>query len=100
MPTYVYEILKKNGDGTGKTFEYVQSMKDEALKIHPDTGQPVRRIIQPPNIAGNWSPLKSKSKLSNDNLERLGFTKYERKGKGYMERTAGKAGPKSISAED
>jgi hypothetical protein len=99
MPTYVYEVLKKNGEGTGRLFEYVQSMKDEALKVHPDTGEPVRRIIQPPNIAGNWSPLKTKGKLSNENLERLGFTKYERKGKGYMERTAGKAGPKCITGE-
>jgi hypothetical protein len=50
-------------------------------------------------IAGNWSPLKTKGKLSNSNLERLGFTKYEKKGKGYMERTAGKGGPRSIGAE-
>ena len=46
------------------------------------------------------SPLKTKGTLSNKNLERLGFTKYERKGKGYMERVAGKAGPRSISADD
>jgi|SRR6185503_5294379 len=100
MPTYVYEILTRDGKGTGKTFEYVQSMRDVALEKHPDTGQPVRRVIQPPNIAGNWSPLKNKDKLSNKNLERLGFTKYEKKGKGYMERTAGKKGPRSISSDD
>lgn len=100
MPTYVYEILDKKGEGTGKTFEIVQSIKEEALKKHPETGQPVRRIPQAPMIAGNWSGLKGKGKLSNQNLERLGFTKYERKGKGYMERVAGKEGPKSISAED
>lgn len=100
MPTYVYEILTAAGDPTGKTFEHIQSMKDDACTRHPETGEPVRRVIQVPNIAGNWSPLKAKGKLSNDNLERLGFTKYERKGKGYMERTAGKAGPKSISSDD
>ena len=44
--------------------------------------------------------MKSKSKLSNKNLERMGFTKYERKGKGYMERTAGKFGPKSLGGDD
>lgn len=99
MPTYVYEILDKKGEGTGRTFEWVQSMRDEALTKHPETGEPVRRVPQAPMIAGNWSPLKTKGKLSNSNLERLGFTKYERKGKGYMERTAGKAGPRSISAD-
>lgn len=100
MPIYVYEILDKKGEPTGKTFEIVQSMKDEALKKHPQTGEPVRRAIVVPNIAGKWSDMKGKSALSNKNLERLGFTKYERKGKGYMERTAGREGPSSISSED
>jgi predicted nucleic acid-binding Zn ribbon protein len=100
MPTYVYEILDKKGEPTGRTFDYVQSMKDSPLSKHPETGEPVRRAIVAPAIAGKMSPLKSKSTLSNKNLERLGFTKYERKGKGYMERTAGTQGPKSLSAED
>ncbi len=100
MPTYVYELLDKRGEPTGQTFERVQSMKDEPLTKHPETGAPCRRAIVAPNIAGTFSPLKTKGQLSNKNLERLGFTKYERKGKGYMERTAGTQGPKSISADD
>ncbi|MBC7772502.1 MAG: FmdB family transcriptional regulator [Pyrinomonadaceae bacterium] len=100
MPIYVYETLDKKGGGTGKTFELVQSMKDEALTKHPETGEPVRRVVQVPNIAGKWSDMKGKSALSNQNLERMGFTKYERKGKGYMERVAGKEGPKSIGLDD
>ena len=103
MPTYLYEILSGKGDKaepTGETFEIVQMMKDAPLTKHPETGKPCRRAIVAPAIAGKWSPTKEKSTLSNKNLERLGFTKYERKGKGYMERVAGKAGPKSISAED
>ena len=100
MPTYVYEVLDRKGQPTGKTFEHVQSMKEAALTKHPETGEPVRRAIVAPNIAGKWSPLKDKSMLSNKNLERLGFTKYERKGKGYMERTAGKEGPPSVSLDD
>lgn len=100
MPTYVYELLDKRGEPTGETFEHVQSMKEAALTAHPVTGAPCRRAIVAPAIASNASPLKTKSMLSNKNLERLGFTKYERKGKGYMERTAGKEGPRSISADD
>ena len=100
MPTYVYELLDKKGEPTGETFEHVASMKDAALTKQPETRKPCRRAIVAPNIAGNWSPLKAKSTLSNKNLERLGFTKYERKGKGYMERVAGKEGPSSISADD
>lgn len=100
MPIYVYEVLDKQGKPTGDTFEIVQSMKDETLTKHPETGAPVRRAIVVPNIAGKWSDMKGKSALSNKNLERMGFTKYERKGKGYMERVAGKEGPSSINADD
>ena len=100
MPTYVYEVLDKKGKPTGETFEVVQSMKEDALTKQPQTGAPVRRAIVAPNIAGNWSDMKSKSKLSNKNLERMGFTKYERKGKGYMERTAGNFGPQTLGGDD
>ncbi len=100
MPTYVYDLLDSRGQPTGRQFEHVQSMKDAPLTRHPETGQPCRRAIVAPAIASNASPIKSKGMLSNRNLERLGFTKYEKKGKGYMERTAGREGPRSISAED
>src|ERR1041384_5213417 len=100
MPTYVYEVLDKKGKATGETFEIVQSMKEDALTTHPKTGQPVRRAIVAPNIAGNWSDMKAKGKLRNKNLERMGFTKYARKGTGYMERVAGKFGPKSLAADE
>jgi hypothetical protein len=96
MPTYLYEVLDAKGVPTGETFEIVQSIKDKALTKQPKTGKPCRRAIVAPAIAGKWSDIKGKSALSNKNLERLGFTKYERKGEGYMERVAGKAGPKSL----
>lgn len=99
MPTYVYEILGKDDKPTGRTFEIVQSMKDDALTKDPTTGEPCRRAIVSPAIAGKWSPVKEKNTLSNKNLERLGFTKYERKGNGYMERTAGKQGPRTLRAD-
>lgn len=41
MATYIYETTK----GRRRTFEIQQSMKDKALTLHPETGQPVRRII-------------------------------------------------------
>jgi predicted nucleic acid-binding Zn ribbon protein len=99
MPVYVYEILDKKGQPTGETFEYVQSMKEDALTKHPKTGAPVRRAVLAPNIAGKWSSSRGKGLLSNKNLERMGFTKYERKGKGYMERTAGQFGPQTLGGD-
>jgi predicted nucleic acid-binding Zn ribbon protein len=98
MPTYVYELLDKQGNPTGQTFETAHSMKQPALTKHPETGQPCRRAVVAPAIAGAMSPL-STSRLSNKNLERLGFTKYERRGDGYMERTAGKHGPRELHAD-
>src|SRR5262245_15230002 len=97
MPTYVYQILTRTGRPTGRTVEIVQSIKEEALSRHPETGEPIRRAIVAPTLGLGMS--KAKARLSNKNLERLGFTKYERKGKGYMEKTAGKHGPKGLAAD-
>lgn len=97
MPTYVYEYLDDAGEGLGEYVEVVQPMTADALTKHD--GRPVHRVPQMPNIAGKWSDIKGKSQLSNDNLERLGFTKYEKRGDGYMERTAGKHGPRELHAD-
>jgi len=98
MPTYVYEYLDENGEGTGESFELVQSISDDALTEHE--GRPVHRVPQAPNIAGKWSDIKSKGQLSNSNLERLGFTKYQKNSDGGMSRVAGKEGPKTIRPLD
>lgn len=97
MPTYVYEVLDKKGTPTGRTFEFMQSIKAAPLTKDPETGEAVRRAIVMPNLGLALSA--NKSRMSNKNLERLGFTKYERKGKGYMERVAGKGGPKGLAAD-
>lgn len=44
MATYVYETLPRDG-ATPRRFEIVQSMNDAPLTRHPDTGEPVRRVI-------------------------------------------------------
>ncbi len=99
MPMYDYEVLDASGKPTGETFEIFQSMKDAALTKHPKDGRPVRRAVVAPAIAGKWSDMKGKSALSNKNLERMGFTKYEKRGNGYMERVAGKEGPRELHAD-
>ncbi|MYF71161.1 MAG: hypothetical protein F4053_15125 [Proteobacteria bacterium] len=44
MPTYIYQVT--SGDGrSGERFEVVQGMRDEPLTVHPQTGEPVRRVI-------------------------------------------------------
>jgi len=44
MPTYVYESIPPNG-GEPERFEVTQGMNDAPLKVHPDSGEPVRRIV-------------------------------------------------------
>jgi len=45
MATYVYETIPRSPGDETKRFEVVQSMKDAPLQRHPDTGEPVRRVI-------------------------------------------------------
>lgn len=45
MTTYVYETIPQRAGEKPERFEVRQSMKDAALTRHPDTGQPVRRVI-------------------------------------------------------
>lgn len=44
MATYVYETVPRDG-AEPRRFEVVQSMKDAPLQKHPETGEPVRRVI-------------------------------------------------------
>jgi hypothetical protein len=45
MATYVYETIPRQDGAPTRRFEIVQSMKDAPLTRHPDTGEPVRRVI-------------------------------------------------------
>ncbi|MGE9296248.1 MAG: FmdB family zinc ribbon protein [Puniceicoccales bacterium] len=90
MPIYVYQVITADGS-EGECFEVEQSMKDAALTEHPRTGVPVRRVYQSPNLATKYTPKATQSKLETKNVERAGFTKYERdKLTGRYHRTAGK----------
>jgi predicted nucleic acid-binding Zn ribbon protein len=97
MPTYVYEVIHDDGSG-GERFEVVQPMSDPPLTTHPETNLPVRRVLLPPNIGGKWSDAGTKQNLSDKNLDRLGFTKYQKAGDGKYEKRAG-SGPPTLSAD-
>jgi predicted nucleic acid-binding Zn ribbon protein len=94
MPLYVYEIVLPDGSG-GDQFEVLQKMADAPLTTHPETGDPVRRLIGEPNTPRTWTDSQGKGKLSDKNLAAKGFTKYVKTGDGRYEKTTGK-GPKQI----
>jgi len=97
MPTYVYQVINKDGSD-GEVFEVLQKMSDPPLVVHPENGLPVRRLIQPPMLPGKWTDRATKIALSDKNLDRLGFTKYQRAGDGTFEKKAG-SGPNVISSD-
>lgn len=69
MPVYVYRNLN-----TGETFEIEQRISESALTEHPETGDPIKRLVQPVGIAFKGSgfyvtdsrkPAEGSSKPSN-----------------------------------
>lgn len=45
MATYIYETIPETPDQAVRTYEIQQSMRDAAFTRHPETGEPIRRII-------------------------------------------------------
>jgi predicted nucleic acid-binding Zn ribbon protein len=98
MPLYVYETVLPDGS-SGEQFEFVQSIKDPPLTQHPETGEPVRRVIQPVFIGGMWTESSMHRSMKDDKkLDKLGFTKYVKAGDGVYEKRAGK-GPDTITRD-
>ena len=46
MPTYEYKNIE-----TGEIYEFKQSMRDDALTHHPESGAAIKRIVSLPGIA-------------------------------------------------
>ncbi|HHO55382.1 MAG TPA: FmdB family transcriptional regulator [Trueperaceae bacterium] len=83
MPIYLYKVID-----TGKTFEIEQRMTEPALKVHPETGEAVKRLIQPVGIAfkgsgfyvnDSRSSAKTKKKPKKPTAENKKETKTETK---------------------
>jgi hypothetical protein len=45
MTTYVYETIPSKAGQKPRYFEFKQSMNDTPLAKHPDTGEPIRRVV-------------------------------------------------------
>jgi len=93
MPLYVYQVIEADGS-EGEVFEVLQDMSEPPLTQHPGSGKPVQRLLGTPSAMPRFAP----GNLSNQKLDSLGFTRYERSGKGTYEKTAG-AGPRVITKD-
>ncbi len=85
MPTYDYVC-----DACDHRFEEFQSITASAKRKCPECGRSCHRVFS--SFAAGRS---TKGLLSPENLERHGFTQYQRAGGGYYEKTCGK-GPDVI----
>lgn len=59
MTTYVYETVPPQPGEKPRYFEIKQSMKDEPLAHHPETGVAIRRVV-----LGGYGVLSSAQKAS------------------------------------
>jgi predicted nucleic acid-binding Zn ribbon protein len=65
MPIYVYQGLE-----SGQLFEFEQRFQDPPFERHPETGEPLKRLIHPPAIifkgSGWYSTDHRSTKSSGD----------------------------------
>jgi hypothetical protein len=45
MTTYVYETIPSKAGEKPRYFEFKQSMNAEPFTLHPETGEPIRRVV-------------------------------------------------------
>ena len=63
MATYVYETIPQKKGQKPRRFEFVQKMTEPALTHHPETGEPVKRVI----IGGSGNVMRGLGILSMNN---------------------------------
>ena len=91
MPVYVYKNLI-----TGETFELQQRMSENALTTHPETGEPVKRLIQPVGIAFKGSGFYVTDSKSSSSKE---TTSQKKDDASKSETKKGEAKPKEAKAD-
>ncbi len=61
MTTYVYETIPSKPGAKPKYFEVKQAMNEPPLTKHPETGEPIRRVV-----LGGFGTLSSKGGSSSN----------------------------------
>ncbi len=90
MPIYEYRPLQVSSCGFCEAgFDLLQKLSDPPLNSCPHCKQSIRRVISAPNLG------RADTSLERGNLEKHGFTRYEKAEKGVYEKTAG-VGPKVL----
>lgn len=77
MPVYRYVTIEPDGS-LGEEFEVEQSIKAEPIARHPETGKPVRRVYDNPNINIEYTSGREKSLSDIARIKRAGFRVLEK----------------------
>ncbi len=93
MPIYEYEHDSEDCGECNYRFEIIQSFSDDPLTRCPHCLERCHRVLSAFAVSN-----KSMTPLSKKNLEKKGFTQYEKTGDGTYAKTFGK-GPKTIGAD-
>lgn len=95
MPLFCYRVL--NGKQPEELIEVEQSLDSPPLTHHPVTSEKIVRVVQSSNLVLQHGDRMESKKLTADNLEKHGFSVYEKNSDGSKyQRTIGKSGPDSI----
>ena len=95
MPIYQYHVIK--GNQSVELFEVEQKVGAPPLTKHPITQEPVKRALSNPSLSLKHTSRNENNSLNPDNLEKKGFTQYEKDSSGDYLRTVGNQGPSKIS---
>ncbi len=81
MPIYEYcaATMERSCTFCREKFEFLQSMKEDALSNCPECGAPVKRVLSAPAVGRSVSGL-------DDRAKNAGFTKYKKTAKGEYEK--------------
>ena len=94
MPVYQYVVL--NGKQPEEIIEVEQKAYDAPLYEHPVTKEPIKRVPASPSLSLNHSTTSEKNSLSEENLDKHGFSLYHKDNSDGSYRKQGGAGPASI----
>ena len=97
MPVYKYKVVDSTIED--EIFEIEQEIGAKELRVHPITGETIKKIITPTSLTLSHSSTNEKAILEKSNLEKNGFTVFQKDNSNPLKynRTAGNQGPEEIN---
>ena len=97
MPVYQYKVVDSKTED--EIIEIEQEIGAKELRVHPITGETIKKIISSTSLTLNHSSTREKVTLEKGNLEKNGFTVFQKDNSNPLKynRTAGNQGPEEIN---